>query len=96
MDLMEALTRHFADAGSKPDSPDDFTDQIVAAFGRYYAGPGGHQATAAERAGAYERYARLRNEFCGQPRGGREQVRNSLSPEGASLLVRRIFGGGRG
>ena len=71
----------------------DWSDRIVSALSRAYAAsqPAGHQATAAERSAAYERYTTLRNQFYGQP-PGREQVRNSLAPDGASPLIRRIFG----
>lgn len=71
-------------------------DQLIAALkrARVFEEPG-HQATAAERAGAYEQYMTLRNEFYGPPPAG-EQIRNSLDPGGASPLIRRIFGAGRG
>jgi hypothetical protein len=96
MDLVEALTRHFGGAEGGPESPDAFTDRIVNALaaGAAAGTAAGHQATGAERSAAYERYAQLRNAHYGQP-PAREQIRNSLSPDSAGPVVRRIFGGGR-
>jgi hypothetical protein len=74
----------------------DLNDKLISAIARagvFGPGPGGHQAGAAERAAAYQRYQALRAGHYGQP-PGREQVRNSLAPGAASPMVRRIFGRG--
>jgi hypothetical protein len=74
----------------------DPEDRLIAALRRarvFEAEPAaGHQATAAERAGAYRQFAEARERLYGRP-PDRERPRNSLSPEAASPLVRKIFGG---
>jgi hypothetical protein len=72
--------------------PDPLVLALMGAYSSTEPEAAGHQASAAERAGAYAQFAQARERLYGAP-PDRERVRNSLSPDGASPLVRRIFGG---